>query len=98
MAARLNERKCESISLYRSNANTWNNNANKNCKDNDWINQQKALTPTVESSSNVFVAGAGVVGDGYSSSAGYIYPAVYLKSSVKISGGNGSVSEPYEFR
>ena len=81
--------------------NDWYGAGVSDCKNNDWLydslNIQWTLTPYSGSSGSVFF----VNGDGYvdSYSASYsrvVSPALYLSSNVKISGGDGSVSSPFE--
>ncbi len=83
---------CLELSMYE-----WN--VNESCQDNDWLYNaatQWTMTsaPSSNSASNVFY---------YSGRADYngapyswnIRPVVYLKSSVKITGGEGTYNEPY---
>ena len=79
----------------------WDSSSYSDCKNNDWLyeslNNQWTLTPKSDNSNYVFrVDSHGHVSYNY---AYYIYavsPALYLSSNVKISGGDGSVSSPFE--
>ena len=75
---------------------------NSNCYSNDWLydssNYQWTMTPAPESqhANKVFnVNTSGHVYDQYAGPAYAIRPVVYLKSSVKITGGEGTSSKPY---
>ena len=82
----------------------WSNNNHRDCRNNDWLKPTSEsnwlLSPLSSKKSTVFEVRS--AGDVYSFEAYYegitVLPAVYLKSEVSISGGNGSVSEPYELR
>ena len=78
----------------------WGNNSN--CKSNDWLydssNTQWTMTPAPNSSNayRVFLVYTGGTVDYYYAHFAYaVRPVVYLKSNVKISGGEGTSSSPY---
>ena len=72
-----------------------------NCYTNDWLHNstyQWTLSPYASSSgaySVFFVYSDGRVRYGYASSGYSVRPALFLKSQVKITGGNGSTTNPY---
>ena len=76
--------------------NNWN--SYNDCKNNDWIfnnANQWTLTPNSSNSYHVFyVHGIGFVGIGAGTSGG-VRPSVYLTSNVSISGGDGTMNNPY---
>ena len=83
------------------NTELYNWDSYSDCNNNDWLydnsNIQWTLTPRSAYSYSVFdVLSYGRV---YSLDANYsnaVSPALYLSSNVKISGGDGSVSSPFE--
>ena len=88
---------CLAIVLY-----SWSSSSYSDCKNNDWLydssNRQWTLTPSSEDSGYVFyVYSYGYVTDNDADFTYLaVYPALYLSSNVKISGGDGSVSSPFE--
>ena len=81
--------------------NDWYGAGVSDCKNNDWLydssNYQWTLTPYSSNSDGVFY----VYSDGNVSNVDANYrndvsPAIYLSSNVKISGGEGTESSPYE--
>ena len=79
----------------------WDSSSSSDCKNNDWLynssTDQWALDPQSSSSDFVFFVdsdGAGNSGNANSQSA--IRPSVYLVSSTKILGGEGTLENPYE--
>ena len=72
------------------------------CYNNDWLydssNHQWTLTPFSAYSGNVFYVSAyGYVYDLYARGTNFaVSPALYLSSNVKISGGTGTSSDPYQ--
>ncbi len=70
------------------------------CFNNDWLytgSYQWTLTPRSSISSLVFrVASAGNVYSTDASSSYVVFPALYLSSNVKISGGEGTENSPYQ--
>ena len=72
------------------------------CKSNDWLDNssyQWALSPYAYSSKAYFVSrknySGGVSYTNADAASHSVYPVVYLLSSVQITGGNGSASNPY---
>ena len=82
----------------------WNSSSFSDCKNNDWIFNnatQWTLTPYSGGSDYVFaVTGLGYVNrDGYIANNSFgIRPSVYLTSNVSISGGDGTVNNPYALK
>lgn len=87
----LGRKKCLNLQL-----SAWNIDKNPDCANNDWLwKQQSVLTPSSKEYLSVITKYGNT---GTSTSAGSpmpIYPVVYLKRNVKISGGSGSSSDPY---
>ena len=79
---------------------SWNDSSYSDCKNNDWLLNtsisQWTMSPRADYSNSVFlVFAAGFVDDRY---AGHIYadsPVVHLKSTIKITGGTGSSTDPF---
>ena len=83
------------------NTELYNWDSYSDCKNNDWLyeslNNQWTLTPISDTSNHVFdVNSRGVVNYFTATSSTAVTPALYLSSNVKISGGDGSVSSPFE--
>ena len=80
----------------------WNSSSVSDCKNNDWLYKsgtyQWTLTSISSNSSFVFhVDSSGSVGLNLATSTyGAASPALYLTSNVKISGGEGTESSPYQ--
>ena len=77
------------------NLNTYNSDS---CYTNDWIyssSTQWLLSPYCGAYHAFYVGSTGIVDGAYAHYNYSVRPAVYLKSSVTISGGNGTQSEPY---
>ena len=78
----------------------WNSSSYSDCKNNDWLldssTTQWTLTPSSSHSGIVFrVRNSGYVrGHGAGNSLG-LRPSVYLTSNVGISGGDGTMNNPY---
>lgn len=72
------------------------------CKNDDWLTPESwswSLSPRASSSlsSYVFdVYASGSVDDNGAMNDVYVRPTVYLKSDVKIVGGNGSSGKPFQ--
>ena len=79
-------------------ANLYNYNTN-NCMSNDWLwsnHYEWTITPiTIQIDANVTLCNLGLINSMYDYQMFDIRPVVYLKSSVKITGGIGSSSSPY---
>ena len=80
----------------------WDNSSYSDCKNNDYLYDssliQWTITPNSDSSISVFrLHSSGSVG-GYRAydSVTYAFPALYLKSDVKIISGNGTQASPYQ--
>ena len=80
----------------------WTSSSYSDCKNNDWLynssNDQWTLTPRSSPPLTVFCVDTyGRVPGNYATYAHCaVSPALYLSSNVKISGGDGSVSSPFE--
>ena len=79
-----------------------NMNSSADCKNNNWIYNssyyQWTITPPSDNSTSVWIVStAGVV---YYDAAFWavprVRPVLYLKSSIKITGGTGTSSDPYQ--
>ena len=92
--ATTNREACLAKELYN-----WNSSSYRDCKNNDWIfnnDYQWTLTPTSSYSDRVF--GVFLTGYVYIINAGSSFgvrPSVYLTSNVSISGGDGTMNNPY---
>ena len=78
----------------------WDIFSYSDCKNNDWLysgTYQWTLTPRSSYSNYVFIAfGNGSVTSDYMHYTYYtVFPALYLSSNVKITGGDGSHDNPY---
>ena len=83
------------------NTELYNWDSYSDCKNNDWLyeslNNQWTLTPYSDGSLSVFrVYSRGRVDSNIALTRAAVSPALYLSSNVKISGGDGSVSSPFE--
>ena len=82
------------------NTTLWDWDDYDDCFNNDWLydssNYQWTLTPYSSDSYTVFpVDSNGVVSDNTSGGRNTVFPALYLSSNVKISGGEGTESSPF---
>ncbi len=91
-----NREACLAKELYN-----WYSSSYSDCKNNDWIfnnDYQWTLTPYSRYSNgvvNVYSTGC-VYLDGYTADYSYgVRPSVYLTSNVSISGGDGTMNNPY---
>jgi len=81
---------------------SWNVTSVSDCKNNDWIYNssinQWTLSPFAYSSYALYVfivdSSGGVDGNGARNAHG-VRPVVFLKSTIKITGGDGSLTNPY---
>ena len=93
-----NRATCLSNVLY-----SWNDSSISDCKNNDYLFKssyyQWTLGPLSSYAFTVFVvySGGSVVDFGANSSH-ELRPALFLKSSISISGGTGSSTEPYQLK
>ena len=85
-----------------SSTPNWSNTYTE-CKDNNWLLNKStwtwSLSPRAYSSRSTIVFrvnATGDVGDTDALRAGSVRPVVYLKSSVSITGGEGTESSPFE--
>ena len=90
-----NRETCLNTVLYN-----WNNSSVSDCKDNDWLydssNNQWTLTPNASDSRAAFsVRSDGFLNSYYTYNTIGVFPALYLNSNVKISGGSGTGSNPF---
>ena len=90
-----NREACLAKELYN-----WNSSSYSDCKNNDWLLDsstiQWTLTPYSSSSARVFIVNlTGYVGYNYADSSNGVRPSVYLTSNVSISGGDGTMNNPY---
>ena len=89
-----NREACLAKKLYN-----WNSSSYSDCKNNDWLFNstiQWTLTPISSNSSHVFnVRNTGYVNYLYANRSIGVRPSVYLTSNVGISGGDGTINNPY---
>ena len=93
-----NRQACLSKELYN-----WEGSGYSDCKTNDWLYNssiaQWTLTPVPFSSGSYvvfYVYSSGCVLDYYAHNSYGVRPVVYLKSSVKITSGEGTSTSPYQ--
>ncbi len=90
------------ICLY-TRLHSWHTSDNRYCSENDWLLSNGAWTitpaPIVSDASSVSrIDIGGYVGKSKANSTNDIRPVVYLKSSVKIIGGDGSSKSPFQLK
>ena len=89
-----NREACLAKELYN-----WGSSSYSDCKNNDWLFNstiQWTLTPISSNSSHVFnVRNTGYVNYLYANRSIGVRPSVYLTSNVGISGGDGTMNNPY---
>ena len=77
----------------------WDSSSYSDCKNNDWLfnsTSQWTLTPRSSYYNYVFyVVNAGFVLGNYAGDSYGVLPSVYLTSNVGISGGDGTMNNPY---
>ena len=80
----------------------WNDTSVSDCKNNDWLYNSSMNQLTLSSyayssrANDVFGVGAsGRVYNGFARDAGEVRPVVFLKSTISITGGEGTSSNPY---
>jgi len=89
------------LSAYNSSSGeTWYNNSYSDCKNNDWLKPSSGsywmLSPYSNSAYIAYMASVHGYVDYYNTGFNSaVLPAVYLKSSVSISGGSGTPTDPY---
>ena len=96
--ATTNREACLAKELYN-----WDSSSYSDCKNNDWIfnsTAQWTLTPHSSKSHNVIhVNKTGYVNDNnYANISNGVRPSVYLTSNVNISGGDGTMNNPYTLK
>ena len=76
----------------------WNNASD--CYNNNWLYMdawQWTLTPNFSTSGTVFyITNSGNINRGHTDNTNNIFPVLYLKSSIKITAGEGSKENPYQ--
>ena len=95
----INRETCLNKEMYN-----WNSSEVSDCINNDWLFQpsylyQWTLSPGTDSSHANFVFyvnGVGSVNHGSTYNTDAVFPVVFLKSGIYITGGNGSSTEPYK--
>ena len=90
-----NREACLAKELYN-----WNSSSYSDCKNNDWLldssTTQWTLTPYSSNSNDVFrVLITWSVSSYYAGASFGVRPSVYLTSNVGISGGDGTMNNPY---
>ena len=89
-----NREACLAKELYN-----WDSSSYSDCKNNDWLfnsTSQWTLTPRSSYYNYVFyVVNAGFVLGNYAGDSYGVLPSVYLTSNVGISGGDGTMNNPY---
>ena len=91
-----NREACLAKELYN-----WNSSSYSDCKNNDWLfessTSQWTLTPAASYSLDViYVSYTGYVYlNNFPSASFWVRPSVYLTSNVSISGGDGTINNPY---
>ena len=69
------------------------------CKNNNWLSKNLSyltLTPETGAYNTVFyVNGGGQVDVNYVNNSNDVFPTIFLKSNIKITGGTGDVSDPF---
>ena len=91
-----NRTTCLNTELYN-----WNGSSVSDCKNNDWLydssKDQWTLTPISRYLGTVFyVYSRGNVSSNHANLSYDVFPALYLSSNVKISGGEGTENSPYQ--
>ena len=91
-----NRASCLATPLY-----SWSSSSYIDCYTNDWLydssNFQWTLTLYADYSTRVFaVLSNGRVDINYANDSNAVSPVLYLSSNVRISGGSGSSSDPYQ--
>ncbi len=83
--------------------NVWNNSQHSDCRNENWLyNNEESLftiTPFPMSTFNgavLIIFSSGAITTRNANYPSSIYPVVYLKSTVKISGGDGISTSPYQ--
>ncbi len=90
-----NRASCMSKELYH-----WSDSSYSDCKNNDWLYNssitQSTMSPNADGAYTVFfVDHAGFVSYNNTYADGAARPVVHLKSTIKITGGTGSSTDPF---
>ena len=89
-----NRANCMTKELY-----SWDDSSYSDCKNNDWLFKSDYmwfLTPRSSISSHVFdVSSSGHISSSDVNNYPYILPTVYLKSTINITSGTGSSTDPF---
>ena len=93
-----NRTTCLGLGMYTD----WSNTSYTDCKNNDWLYNSSITQWTLSPSANLshanhvfFVYSTGYVNGGNALLAYGVSPVVFLKSSISITGGDGSSTTPY---
>ena len=92
----MNRANCLNHSLYN-----WNDAGYEDCSNNNWLYKDNELIwtfsrPANHAGANYYIDAGRYVSYRIRYYPYSVYPAIYLKSSVKITGGTGSSSDPYQ--
>ena len=90
-----NRASCMAKKLYN-----WDSSSYSDCKNNDWLynssTDQWTMSPRADNSDYVFlVTTAAFVGNTYALNTFVASPVVHLKSTINITGGTGSSTDPF---
>ncbi len=82
-------------------SNSYNIDENPDCRNNDWLYKNEQYKWCITPMINDYYDAMDVYGDGHMSSTSsrfvaYVYPVVYLKSSIKIIDGTGSKEDSFQ--
>jgi len=91
---------CLATSLQYLSSRGWSDSSVSDCNNNDWLfnsSYQWTLTPYSGGANHSFyVGGSGYVHANSTNSPFGVRPVLYLKSSVKITSGDGTQENPYQ--
>ena len=79
----------------------WNDSSYSDCKNNDWLynssSSQWTMSPRADNSNNVFIVDDKGCVSSYIANFSYfvVSPVVHLKSTIKITSGTGSSTDPF---
>ena len=75
---------------------SWDKSSYEDCQNNDWIAQvQWTITPRVTYEYTTVIGNNGIPTSSDTYNPKFTYPAIYLKSTIKITGGTGSSTDPF---
>ena len=90
----VNRESCMATGIYY-----WNSSSYDDCKNNDWLfksNTMWTISPSPSISDYVFYVNyGGSIEYDYVHRTFNVFPTVYLKSTIKITGGTGSSTDPF---